>query len=198
MIEKMWKELKKICKKKCLYVFFTTTKFGIEIINSNPKWFKYDLVWQKSRKVGFLSANKLPLRKHEMLYVFGNNTGGNKTYNPQKIDGKPYNKTQKKNGSNCYGTKLESGRSINKGDRHPHSILDFDNPIKTAVHRTQKPVKLYEWLIKSYSNEGDIVMDFCAGSMTCAVACKNTNRKSICIEMNKEIYDLGMERLSLI
>ena len=68
----MWKQLKIICKDNCQYVFFTTTKFGIELINSNPKWFKYDIVWEKYNSVGFLSANKMPLRNHEMIYVFNN------------------------------------------------------------------------------------------------------------------------------
>jgi site-specific DNA-methyltransferase (adenine-specific) len=89
-MEKMWIELKRICKSNANIVFFTTTKFGNKLINSNEKWFRYDLVWEKEKGVGFMSANKRPLRNHEMVYVFGKPSGGNKTYNPQKTEGKPY------------------------------------------------------------------------------------------------------------
>jgi len=86
-LDRMWKELKRCCKRDCVYVFFCTTKFGYKLIQSNERWFRYDLVWEKSRKVGFLSANKMPLRKHEMMYVFKEQQG---TYNPQKTEGKRY------------------------------------------------------------------------------------------------------------
>lgn len=184
----MWKELKKCCKRNCTYVFFCTSKFGYKLIQSNEKWFRYDLVWEKSRKVGFLNANKMPLRQHEMMYVFTEKQG---TYNPQKTEGKPYNNI---------GTETELYRSckriptINNGTRHPTSILKFNNPAK-SLHRTQKPVELCEWLIKTYSNEGDIVLDFTMGSGSTGVACKNTNRKFIGIEKGKDIYAIAEERL---
>jgi DNA modification methylase len=269
-----------------IIVFFCNTKFGYALINSNPKWFKYDLIWEKSKKVGFLSANKMPLRKHENIYIFSDNSvtyskkgnygtynpqktegepytvlGGkskkvngslsrgheviskpyeNKgdrhptsilpefeeetheniyifkkeqgTYNPQKTEGKPYNKTNTGNNNSdqcAYGEidrnshlEGEGNRAINKGDRHPTSILPefektilkFNNPHKT-IHRTQKPVDLLEWLIKTYSNEEDLVMDFCMGSGSCGMACKNTNRKFIGVEKDEEIFKLAEERL---
>lgn len=223
-LDDMWEALKKICVKKCMYVFFCTTKFGVSLINSKPKWFRYDLVWEKSRKVGFLSANKMPLRKHEMIYVFGDTGVGPKTYNPQKTEGKPYIHKGRKS-AKMYGDPLKK-ETINKGDRHPSTIvkirggkyddspygdfkntkskddgtrhpstvLEFKNPNK-PIHRTQKPVELYEWLIKSYSNEGDTVLDFCAGSFTCVIACLNTNRKYICIEKDNLIFELGKKRV---
>ena len=253
-LDKMWIELKRICTKKCIYVFFCTTKFGFTIIKSNPKWFRYDLVWYKSKKVGFLSANKSPLRQHEMMYVMGDPKGTHKTYNPQKVLGKPYThkKTKQKD---IYGA--ENVITINKGDRHPTSILEFEpdhkmmyvmgdpkgthktyNPQKVpgkpythkgrltagiygdvksiptkndgtrypstilqyknptrSLHRTQKPVKLLEFLIKSYSNENDTVLDFTAGSMSCGVACLNTNRKCIMIERDEDIFKIGKKRI---
>ena len=88
-LTEMWKEIKRTMKKEAVIVFFCTTKFGYKLIQSNEKWFRYDLVWKKSRKVGFLSANKMPLRQHEMMYVFKEKGG---TYNPQKTEGKEYNK----------------------------------------------------------------------------------------------------------
>jgi site-specific DNA-methyltransferase (adenine-specific) len=236
-LDEMWKHLKRICKKKCIYVFFCTTKFGVSIINSNPKWFKYDLIWMKSKKVGFLSANKMPLRKHELLYVFGNNSGGKKTYNPQKVPGKPY-KHSGRLSTGIYearGSKLNKPSENKSGDRHPDSILQyeesknvkirggkyndspygdfkntksipsdkkhpstilkFNNP-KKSLHRTQKPVDLLEWLIRSYSNEGDLVMDFTAGSGSTGIACINTKRKCICIEKDDTIYKIMEKRIN--
>jgi DNA modification methylase len=233
-LDKMWEGLKHCCKKNCVYIFFCTTKFGISLINSNPKWFRIDLVWEKSKKVGFLSANRMPLRKHEMIYVFGNPTGGKKTYNPQKtLKDKPRVEDRKTKGHfTVYGNvkqinkththnhpssilqyeesknvKVRGGKyndspygdfkntkSIPSDTKHPSTILKFNNPSK-PVHRTQKPVDLCEWLIKSYSNEGDTVLDFTMGSGSTGVACKNTNRKFIGIEKDKDIFEIASKRL---
>ena len=333
-LEKMWKEIKRIMKPNGVVIHFCNTKFGFTLIESNPKWFRYDLIWKKSRKVGFLSANKMPLRQHENIYIFSNeeddtdivrnkelreyskkvfdyiNTSKkdiinklgqgldhffrysssqfslpieenyNKLieefnidkmenfkpyaemkdleeltiYNPQKTEGKPY-KTNGKGKCGIYDSKRIDNE--NKGDRHPtsiiemepdheniyifkdkggtynpqktegkpyksreriegegvyikdtykrtatedtskrhpSSILEYKNPHKT-IHPTQKPVDLIEWLIKTYSNENDVVMDFCMGSGTTGVASKNLNRKFIGVEMNKEIYDSAYKRI---
>lgn len=199
-LEKMWKAIKRIMKPSAVIVFFCTAKFGYTLIHSNPKWFKYDLIWEKSRKVGFLSANKMPLRKHELMYVFRKQGG---TYNPQKTEGKPYNKTNTGNQfkAGAYGDidratfrEGEENRAINKGTRHPTTILKFNNPSK-SLHRTQKPTDLLEWLIKSYSNEGDTIMDFTMGSGSTGIACKNTKRKFIGIEMDKDIFTIANTRI---
>jgi len=92
-LKEMWKHLKRICKDNCIYIFFTTTKYGIEIINSNKLWFRYDLVWEKHKALGFFNANKMPLRAHEMIYIFSNQSNRIcHIYNPQKTAGKPYKK----------------------------------------------------------------------------------------------------------
>ena len=260
-LNKMWIELKKICKRDCIYVFFCTTKFGYKLIQSNERWFRYDLVWEKSRKVGFLSANKMPLRKHEMIYVFkdkqglynpqktegkpykmqeGNITDGhvydkikrrsidNKgdrhptsilqfdsldlvepnndshemvyvfkdkqgTYNPQKTEGKPYKHSGVRSSNALYGGGLECSNQ-EKTDRHPTTILKFNNP-KKSLHRTAKPVDLCEWLIKTYSNEGENVLDFTMGSGSTGIACLNTNRNFIGIEKDETIFKLARHRL---
>jgi site-specific DNA-methyltransferase (adenine-specific) len=186
----MWIELKRICKSDCIYIFFCTTKFGYKLIQSNEKWFRYDLVWEKSRKLGFLHANKMPLRKHEMIYVFANHT--KLTYNPQKTAGKPYIR-DREDCWNIYG-KVKKVSTDNKGDRHPTTILKFNNHVK-ALHRTQKPVDLCEWLIKTYSNESDNVLDFTMGSGTTGVACINTNRNFIGVEMDEKIFKVARHRL---
>lgn len=189
-LSKMWDELKRVCKKGAVYVFFCTTKFGHSLISSNPKWFRYDLVWQKSKSVGFLSSKKLPLRQHEMIYIFYKKWN---VYNPQKTIGKPY--TTKGRGTvGVYNSKRID--AINKGDRYPTSIIKFNNP-KKSIHRTQKPVSILEWLIKTYSNENDIVLDFTMGSGSAIEACMNTNRKYIGIEKDKDIYLIAKDRLDL-
>jgi site-specific DNA-methyltransferase (adenine-specific) len=197
-LQKMWVELKTICKEDCIYAFFCTTKFGYSLINSNPKWFRYDIVWEKTNTLGFLSANKMPLRKHEMIYIFrGGLTKNNPpTYNPQKTKGKPYKKggDYKKNYKNVYGQAKKKGMDNKTGDRHPTSIIKF-NYDKDKYHRTQKPVELCEWLIKTYSNKGDLVLDFTMGSGSTIVACKNTGRRYIGIEKDKEIYEIAEKRI---
>jgi site-specific DNA-methyltransferase (adenine-specific) len=192
-LNKMWECLIPICKSNCIFVFFTTTKFGNDIINSKPKWFRYDLVWSKTNSVGFLSCNKMPLRQHEMIYVFSNPSGGKKTYNPQKTQGKPYI-NPKTADCKLYKAKRTLSKSIT-GDRHPTSILNIKNSNHNSLHPTQKPVDLLDFLIKSYSNEGETVLDFCMGSGSTGEACKNTNRNFIGIEKNEEFYKIAEERL---
>jgi site-specific DNA-methyltransferase (adenine-specific) len=192
-LERMWIEIKRIMKPNTIIVFLCNTKFGYALINSNPKWFKYDLVWEKTKLVGFLLANKQPLRKHENIYIFKKEQG---TYNPQKTIGKPYKGFESQNGKKI--GEIYGGKSLhneNKGDRHPTSILKFNSVGKGTIHPTQKPVELIEWLIKSYSNEGDLVMDFTMGSGTTGVACINTNRNFIGIERDTEIFKLAKNRL---
>ena len=195
-LDKMWVQLKRICKSNANIIFFTTTKFGNELINSNKKWFRYDLVWEKEKGVGFLSANKCPLRLHEMVYVFGKPSAGGKTYNPQKTEGKPYRDDRKgKKSAGLYGDDLVSIPVVNTGERHPLSIQKFKFD-KQKLHSTQKPVALCEWLIKSYSNEGETVLDFTMGSGSTGVACQNTGREFIGIEMDEEIFKIAEERLN--
>jgi hypothetical protein len=140
-LNKMWKELKRCCKRNCIYVFFCTTKFGYKLIQSNEKWFRYDLVWEKSRKVGFLSANKMPLRQHEMMYIFKEEQG---TYNPQKTEGKPYKNRQGKQ-TETYGIEdKERVITDNKGDRHPTSILHIPEAPENQEERKHEMMYIFK------------------------------------------------------
>ena len=197
-LTEMWVQLKRICKSNANIIFFTTTKFGNELINSNKKWFRYDLVWEKANLCGFLSANKCPLRSHEMIYVFGKPSGGTKTYNPQKTEGNPYIKPSlEKPLGKVYGDKFIGTATQNlSGERHPLSIQKFKKNAHNSKHPTQKPVEACEWLIKSYSKEGDTILDPTMGSGSTGVACKNTNRKFIGIEMDEEIFKTAKERIN--
>jgi DNA modification methylase len=197
--DEMWVQLKRICKPNANIVFFCTTKFGYQLIKSNEKWFRYDMVWEKPNMVGFLDAKVRPLRKHEMIYVFSKPSGGVKTYNPQKTTGhKPIGHVkgrEYKDGIvDIYG-KTGTTDKYTDDTRFPTSIQKF-NYDKNKLHRTQKPVAMCEWLIKTYSNEGETVLDFTMGSGSTIVAAKNTGREFIGIEMDDEIFKIAEERLN--
>jgi DNA modification methylase len=201
-LEEMWVQLKRICLPNTTFVFFTTTKFGVKLINSNPDWFRYDLVWSKTTNCGYLHAKRQPMRRHEMIYVFGTNKSGKekykKIYNPQKTNldisySRTYAPTVGKEG-NLYGKKDEGIYTSTYTGRHPSSIQHFPND--KGLHPTQKPVELCKWLVRSFSNEGDKVLDFCMGSGSTGVACKETNRLFVGIEKDDAIYKIAENRLS--
>lgn len=184
-----WKEIKRIRKNyNTPALFFCSTKFGVELINSNPKEFRYDLIWNKMKGVGFLSANRKPMTSHEMIYVFAKQ-GAN--YNRiDDIEGKPYvKKSKNKMSEQYYLTKRTA--STNTGTRCVLSVLDYYNTSGHIgkQHPTAKPISLYKWLIERYSNAGDVVLDPTAGSFNSGVASKELGRNYIGIEMNKEFYD---------
>lgn len=192
---KLWEHLKRVGTTNCAYMFFTTTKFGIDLILSNKDWFRYDLVWRKDKGVGFINSKKMPMRSHEMIYVFYNklptyNIEGNHT--KQKRKG---NDIEVKEG--CYN--IERVVSSVYTPRLPLSVLQFDgiNNMKKRYHSTEKPVDLLEWIIRYYSNEGDTILDPTMGSGSTGVACKNLNRKFIGIEMDKTIYSVAVDRIGL-
>ena len=206
-LSKMWTELKRIGTDNCIYAFFCSTRFGVEIINSNPTWYAYDIVWKKTNAVGFLNVKVCPLRAHEMIYIFKKKNkpkGCKSVYNPQKTEGVPYTRSftgdnpecVKKNGeANIYRTTNKNLNNIrNNTSRFPISVIEFKKKRETG-HMTEKPLGLCEWLVKTYSNEGDTVLDFCMGSGTTCVACVNTRRHYIGIEMDKKWYDNSVERV---
>lgn len=200
-LDKMWIELKRIGKKNCQYLFFCTTKFGYTLIKSNEKWFRQDIVWHKNLSVGFLTCKKMLMRSHEMIYLFHNTTKPKElkwTYNPQMIEGEPYIKRGLSTSSKIYNPKKQIMETIiNKGLRYPSSVQEFKKDHnKTNLHPTQKPVLLCEWLIKTYSNEGDVVLDFTMGSGSTIIACINTNRRYVGIEKDEKIFKLAEDRIN--
>jgi site-specific DNA-methyltransferase (adenine-specific) len=195
-LTELWKHLKRVCTNKCCYIFFTTTRFGFDLITSNPKWFRYDLVWNKIKPAGFLNSKKQPMRVHEMMYVFYDklptyNINDNHKLVSSGNTGNPIN-------GSCYSNPvLKRMRTVHE-PRLPLSILNFEtvnNRQKERLHSTQKSVELLEWLIKYYSNEGDFVLDPTCGSGSTLVACKNLNRNCYGIEMNLEYYNTAKNRL---
>lgn len=190
-LDSLWALFKRVLKPNGAVLLFGQRKFTAELIMSNIKWFRYDIVWKKPKAVGFLNASKMPLFAHENILVFYQNLP---TYNPQFSKGKPYISIRNPNGrSQNYGPYKETS-TINDGFRYPTDVVEFSRD-KTIYHPTQKPIKLVEYLIKTYSNEGDIVLDCCMGSGTTAIACLNTGRRFIGFETDVEYYDICNRRI---
>jgi len=190
-LDLFWKEIKRIRKNDHTpTLHFCSTKFGIDLINSNPKEFRYDLVWVKSSAVGFLSANKKPMAAHEMIYVFSK-LGSN--YNRIDILGDFKKGGGGRSCANFISSikKLENSIKDNTGKRCCKSTIEIANTKEKDAHPTAKPVELYKWLIERYSNPGDMVLDPTAGSFRSGVVSKELGRNYIGIEMNKEFYDKG-------
>jgi len=191
-LDQMWKEIKRIMKPHAVILFFCNSKLGYSLINSQPKLYRYDLIWQKSKQT-FLNCNKSPLRKHELIYMFNKNKP---TYNPQKTTGhKEYSFGLRPKKSELYKCTIHKEPKSNKTERFPTSILKFNNENNT-IHPTQKPIKLLEFLIKSYSNIGDVVCDFCMGSGSTGIACINTERSFIGVEKDTEIFKKAEKRIN--
>ena len=222
-LELFWKEVMRIKKLHTPIFFTTTTKFGVELIQSAPKkcFFRYDLVWVKSSSAGFLCAKKMPLRKHEMIYVFYEklpfydlSSHSHKFIKEEIIEpNEDYDKREKK-----------SRNTIKKQENYGKGYLDkkvnfrkydpklggkgaesniYDPPLPNSMleikstrgkHSTEKPVALMEWILKYYSKEGDVILDPTCGSGSTGVACKNMNRNFIGIEMDSEIFEIAQKR----
>jgi len=202
--EPMWKELKRIIKPSCAIVLFGQEPFSSLLRVSNLEWFKYDWYWRKSRPSGFVNAKLKPLKDIEIISVFSNGSTANgaksnMTYYPQGVAevskewSRPENYTGTKGVSPSRKSHKLQRTITNEG--YPRQILDYPNPNKTVLHPTQKPVPLMEYLIKTYSNEGETVLDFTMGSGTTGVAAANANRNFIGIEKDEEYFKIAKERI---
>lgn len=192
----MWKEWLRVGKDNCAFIFFATQPFAADLINSNRKLFRYDLIWYKRLGSGFLNANKMPMRNHEMILIFYKELP---TFNPQKTIGKMREKGRRDTSgdqSSNYG-KYNPALSVNN-EYYPQSVLDFTNGDRTSEsdHPTQKSLDLFRYLIKTYSNEGDIVFDGYSGSGTTAIAATIEKRNFICCENNEAYFTKSVKRLA--
>ena len=192
--ERLWKCYKRIIKEKGIIVLFGQGMFTANLMLSNKKLWRYNLIWKKSNRIsGFLNSNRMPLRNHEDILIFYKKLP---TYNPQMSKGqKSHTRGHGKNLKNsCYGNHdFIKGKEYTT-EKFPISVLNFDRD-HPPIHPTQKPVALCEYLIKTYTNEGDLVLDNCGGSGTTAVACKRTNRNFILIEKEQGYVDITNKRL---
>lgn len=194
-LENMWEQLNRICKVNAAKLMFSQTPFDKVLGCSNLKELKYEWIWEKTTATGHLNAKKMPMKAHENILVF---YSGLPKYNPQKTTGhRPANSYTKHqdDGSNYGETKV----GISGGgqtDRYPRSVQVFKtDKQKVSLHPTQKPIALLEYLIKTYTNESETVLDFTAGSFSTGVACVNLNRKGIMIEMDEGYFDIGVNRM---
>ncbi len=189
----LWKEIMRVKKLHTPIFFTTTTKFGVDLITSAPKKcpFRYDLVWVKSAPAGFLSAKKMPMRKHEMIYVFYEKLP---LYDLSSHKHKFIKSGDKGVIDNIYGnvTRID-GKKGQYNPPLPTTMLEIKST--RGKHSTEKPVALMEWLLKYYSKEGDVVLDPTMGSGSTGIACKNMNRNFIGIEKDPEIYEVAFNRI---
>lgn len=189
-LNKLWSEYKRVIKSNGAIVLFAQTPFDKVLGASNLDMLKYEWIWEKDNGTGFLNAKKMPLKIHENILVFYKSTP---TYNPQmRLGFKPY--TQKSGrGSHNYGSQIQV-TTENTGDRYPIDILLFTRD-KNKIHPTQKPVALLEYLIKTYTNPGETVLDNCMGSGSTGVACVNTGRNFIGIEKEQKYFNIAEKRI---
>jgi len=193
--EPLWKQYKRIIKDNGAIVLTASQPFTSALVMSNPDWFKYEWIWEKSHPTGFASSKYNPLKYHESVLIF---CEGKTVYNPQMTKGKPnhsmgkiVNGGQIKSESQVNITAIQSQQSENK---FPKSVQKFSNPRFKGMHPTQKPVALFEYLIKTYTNENDLVLDNTMGSGTTCLAAKELNRKFIGIEKEPKYYEIACRR----
>ena len=189
--DKLWAQYNRIIKDNGAIVLFGNEPFSSQLRLSNLKNYKYDWVWDKKRGSNFATVKIRPFNSFENIMVFYKKQP---TYNPQMWKSTPYTCKQGYVGvAKQTGLYRDDVITVNNGDRYPLTILSFSK--ETGLHPTQKPVALLEYLIKTYTNEGDIVLDNCMGSGSTGVACKNTNREFIGMELDEKYYKIACERL---
>jgi len=192
-LDTLWDEYRRVAKDTAAFVFTATQPFTTELIGSCMDWFRYELIWEKPQGTNPLNAKNMPLKSHENIVVFYKNRP---TYNPQMDNGVPYSGFVTKNEATIgevYGNS-KSIHAANLGTRYPKSVLKFKQ--ERGLHPTQKPVDLMAYLIRTFSNEGDTVLDNCMGSGTTGVAAMNTGRKFIGIELDAEFFSTAEKRLA--
>jgi site-specific DNA-methyltransferase (adenine-specific) len=211
-IDKLWKEYRRIIKKPSgVVVLFAQQPFTSKLISANYEWFKYNFIWKKNKTTQFLLANYRPMKCTEDICVFSpggaaaaSRHKGNMTYNPQNLIAVDI---KKNNSEKRIGKMLNQPHHLGPNNKlignteykqsftnYPTEILEFGIESDT-VHETQKPVPLIEYLIRTFSNEGDLVLDNAMGSGTTGIGCMNTNRRFIGIELEKKYFELSTDRL---
>lgn len=196
--EPLWEQYERVIKDNGAIVLFAQGMFTAQLMMSNPKLWRYNLVWDKTRVTGFLNANRMPLRVHEDICVFYKALP---TYNPQMRDGFPNHSRGhargKVAGNRTYGSyNADIYSNITTTEKFPISILKIQKEHdSTQYHPTQKPVELLRYLVRTYTNEGETVLDSCCGSGTTAIACIREKRNFICIEKDPNFYDVAKKRI---
>nr|WP_062410923.1 site-specific DNA-methyltransferase [Paenibacillus naphthalenovorans] len=203
-IDKLWIQYERIIKPDGAIVLTASQPFTTKLIQSNYGLFKYEWIWVKSKPTGFINAKNAPLKKHENVLVFSKGATANRSprnmkYFPQDLKPLGKKKKSKNNPDDIFGTRPSRNNDgyVQEFTGYPDSILEFASESKT-VHPTQKPLALFEYLIKTYTNEGDIVLDNCMGSGTTAVAALKNNRKFIGFETESKYIEVANKRIDSI
>lgn len=191
----IWEQYKRIIKDNGAIALFAQTPFDKVLGVSNLKMLRYEWIWKKETGTGFLNAKKMPLKDHENILVFYKKLP---TYNPQMGEGKPYKKRRRTGqvSTNYRKDVVDEIIIASNGERYPLTVLEFPRDrAKSPLHPTQKPVALLEYLIKTYTNEGETILDNCMGSGSTGIACINTNRKFIGIEKDEKYFEIACNRI---
>lgn len=189
-LQALWEQYKRIIKANAAIVLFSQMPFCVDLIVSNRKWFRYEWIWQKSQGTGFLNAKRMPLKIHENILIFYDKLP---TYNPQFEKGKKHSRGNPGGLSDNYG-KFERICGDKSDYYYPVDVIKFSKSAD-RLHPTQKPVDLLEYLIKTYTNEGETVLDNCMGSGSTGVACVNTNRNFIGFELDEHYFEIAKKRI---
>lgn len=197
--EPLWLQYERVIKDNGAIILFAQGMFTAKLMMSNPKLWRYNLIWDKVAKSGFLNSKRMPLRQHEDICVFYKQLP---VYNPQMVKCEPHKRNHSKgngkhqNKNTCYGSFVETPTIISD-EKYPTSIITIpkEHKIGSFYHPTQKSVELIRYLIRTYSNEDDLILDNCSGSGTTAVAAIKENRHFIGMELNKEYYDIACNRV---
>ena len=201
-LDSLWEMLDNKTKPQANFVMFAAGGFTVDLINSKRNWYRYDLIWAKNNRVGFLNSNLMPLRAHESILVFGR-PGFREaaTYNPVKLQGgRPFTKTIKNRKAGIYPANDKAHTASSDGGINPCSILAFSNdregnqPEK-CYHPTMKPLSLVGFLLMLYTQPGDLVLDMFMGSGTTAIACTKLNRRFIGCEKNPDYFQKSVRRI---
>ena len=190
-LDALWGGYERVIKDNGAIMLFGDGMFTANLMLSNPKMWRYNLIWDKQRGCDFLNANVKPLKSHEDICVFYKHKP---TYNKQYWYSNPYKRTKNGSLSNNYGDRKSAYSESTDGRRNPLSILSFPRD-GNRIHPTQKPIALLEYLIKTYTNEGETVLDNCMGSGSTGVACINTNRNFIGMELDEKYFEIAKERI---
>lgn len=193
--EPLWEQYRRICKRNAAIVLFSQQPFTTALASSNLRDFRYEIVWKKSQATGYLNANRMPMKIHENILVFYRRLP---VYHPQKTaGGKPY-RTDGRGASQNYGCRKRTTSINTDGTRYPVDVIHFpacNTSTEKPVHPTQKPVPLLEYLIRTYTDEGAVVLDNCMGSGSTGVACVNTGRDFIGMDLDTEYFDIAKRRI---
>ena len=189
-LDTLWEQYNRIIKDNGVILLFGSQPFTTTLNFSNISNYRYEWIWLKNNSTGFQLANKRPLKKHELISVFYKKQP---TYNPQGL--KPYGKINKRGSMGDNWDEMNSNEYVQQWTNYPIQLLEFPYD-KSKLHSTQKPVALLEYLIKTYTNENELVLDNCMGSGSTGIACINTNRKFIGIELDNNYFNIAKDRIN--